>query len=113
MRTIANDRKCQVPPPPIELTLSQHKWTQFRLVHNAFVLFYKTTSCKRREEGTTCLLCLVNINVCVSMGDMERNRVTICVIWLREKCAVCLSLELQQTECALMRPYVRWMVDTF
>ncbi len=36
------------------------------------------------------------------MEGMERNRVADNAIWLREKCVVCLSLELQQTECALV-----------
>ncbi len=30
---------------------SQHKRTQLRLVHDAFILFYKTTLWKGREEG--------------------------------------------------------------
>ncbi len=33
---------------------------------------------------------------------MERNGAADRVIWLREEHVVCLSLELQQTECALM-----------
>ncbi len=35
------------------------------------------------------------------MGGMEQNGAANSVIWLREKCVVCLSLELQQIECAL------------
>ncbi len=37
----------------------------------------------------------------VFLGGMEENRVANSVIWLREKCVVYLSLELQQIECAL------------
>ncbi len=40
--------------------------------------------------------------VCAFMEGMERNGVANSLIWLREKCIMCLSLELQQTECALM-----------
>ncbi len=32
------------------------------------------------------------------MGGMERNGAANSVIWLREKCVVCLSLELQQIQ---------------
>ncbi len=55
----------------------------------------------RREEGGTCLLCLLYVHV--FMGAMERNGAAndSCVIRSREKYVVCLNLELQQTECAL------------
>ncbi len=46
------------------------------------------------------LLCLAYLHVFT--GGMEQNRAGNSVIWLREKCVVCLSLELQQIECTLM-----------
>ncbi len=46
------------------------------------------------------LRCVVNLRA--FKGGMERNGVANSVIWLREKCFVSLSPELQQTECALM-----------
>ncbi len=46
-----------------------------------------------------CLLCLVYVHV--FMRGMDQNTEANSVIWLREKCIVCLSLELQQIECAL------------
>ncbi len=53
-----------------------------------------------KEEGITCLLCLVNVHV--FMGGIEGNGVANSVIWLREESVGCLSLELQQIECPLM-----------
>ncbi len=45
------------------------------------------------------MLCLVY--VCVFKRGMEQNGVEHSLIWLREKCIVCLSLELQQIECVM------------
>ncbi len=64
-------------------------------------MFYKTniTSWKGREEGATCLLCSVYVRL--FMGGMEQNGAADSVIWLREKCVLCLSVEVQQIEWAL------------
>ncbi len=36
---------------------------------------------------------------CIYWEALEQNTIANSVIWMRENCVVCLSLELQQTEC--------------
>ncbi len=69
--------------------------SQSQFYHNSLVFHIKSIL----QEGATCLLGLVYVRAFV--GGMELNRAANTVIWLREKCVVSLSLELQQIECAL------------